>query len=492
MSNVYVWSDLHLGHKNIANFRPLLGLSSEEQHHLLYDSLAALNKRDTCYLLGDVCFDEYWLQKIAGVRCRTILICGNHDLNERSHKRDITMRDLVNSYDEVYSLYKYKGFWLSHAPIHPMELRGNGNIHGHCVDELTEILTQDGWKNHNEISTKDLVYNYNPTRDVWELDNINDVIKIDNYHGRVFEFKGKGISMRVTDAHKVVFSTKHRKFVEEPAHQAFAREKLIFTKSFQFNGPGINLSDKNLKIMILLAADGSITKYGLARVRLSKKRKISRVEDLLNEGIKIPYSKNVDKLGMTTINFRLPEELKDFNIKGLDKKLVKCNRKQAEIIKETYSWTDGNKDTIFTSKKEEVDILQHLFVKNGFACKVYSREGHGFSTKPSYQLSVTDKTTQLCTKVSSRVIESYVDSELFWCISTSNGNFMARRGGSAFLTGNCHPYWMLNSAGNVDNRYISVCVEYAGDRPLLFNDAISLDYWKHCVKRHEELKDRRD
>jgi hypothetical protein len=41
------------------------------------------------------------------------------------------MKDLVNVYDKIYSLYKYKEFWLSHCPIHPEELRGKKNIHGH-------------------------------------------------------------------------------------------------------------------------------------------------------------------------------------------------------------------------------------------------------------------------------------------------------------------------------------------------------------------------
>ena len=56
---------------------------------------------------------------------KKILICGNQDLDHH------TMKDLVEAYDEVYALKKYKEFWLSHAPIHPDELRGKVNIHGH-------------------------------------------------------------------------------------------------------------------------------------------------------------------------------------------------------------------------------------------------------------------------------------------------------------------------------------------------------------------------
>ena len=43
----------------------------------------------------------------------------------------IPMKVLCEYFDEVHSLYKWHEFWLSHCPIHPDELRGKVNIHGH-------------------------------------------------------------------------------------------------------------------------------------------------------------------------------------------------------------------------------------------------------------------------------------------------------------------------------------------------------------------------
>ena len=37
----------------------------------------------------------------------------------------------VGKFNRVGALFKYKEFWLSHAPIHPAELRGRKNVHGH-------------------------------------------------------------------------------------------------------------------------------------------------------------------------------------------------------------------------------------------------------------------------------------------------------------------------------------------------------------------------
>jgi len=126
MSAVYFLSDLHLAHKNICKFRE--GFTSVEQHNALIKENyhKRVTKRDTVYFLGDVAFDK---ESLADVKtwagAKKILICGNHDLDHH------TMKDLVEVYDEVYSLKKYKEFWLSHAPIHPDELRGKVNIHGH-------------------------------------------------------------------------------------------------------------------------------------------------------------------------------------------------------------------------------------------------------------------------------------------------------------------------------------------------------------------------
>lgn len=126
MSGRYIISDLHLSHKNISNFRDN-GLTSEEQWDKAYEGLTIANKRDILFLLGDIAFSKYWLDKIKELPCQNkILIVGNHCL-----QGGITMRDLVDTYEQVYSLHKYKGFWLSHAPIHPMELRGKRNIQGH-------------------------------------------------------------------------------------------------------------------------------------------------------------------------------------------------------------------------------------------------------------------------------------------------------------------------------------------------------------------------
>ena len=127
MATVYFMGDAHLDHKNITKFRTQFS-SVEEHNQIIKENFhKVVTKRDLVFMLGDMCFSREALEDIKTWKCeRKILICGNHDLEQ-----GITMRDLCNTYDAVYSLKRYKDAWLSHCPLHPNELRGKKNIHGH-------------------------------------------------------------------------------------------------------------------------------------------------------------------------------------------------------------------------------------------------------------------------------------------------------------------------------------------------------------------------
>lgn len=132
MSFMYLTSDLHLGHRSVHKYRTQFS-SAEEHHEAVFDNTAsAVNKRDTLWLLGDVAFDRYWLERIKGIRCHKVLVCGNHDRD-----RNITMKDLCEVYDKIYALQSHRNMWFTHCPIHPQEIRGReAVIHGHLHDKL--------------------------------------------------------------------------------------------------------------------------------------------------------------------------------------------------------------------------------------------------------------------------------------------------------------------------------------------------------------------
>lgn len=139
MSRLMITSDLHLGHNNICKYRTEFA-TAEEHHETLFENLAAnVNKRDSLIMLGDMCFSKEWLERIKTIKCaKTTLIVGNHDLEFGIH-----MRDLVETYDAIYSLWSKRNFWFSHAPIHPQEMRGKkANIHGHLHGNMVWKRTE--------------------------------------------------------------------------------------------------------------------------------------------------------------------------------------------------------------------------------------------------------------------------------------------------------------------------------------------------------------
>lgn len=83
-----------------------------------------ITKRDIVYVMGDAAFTQGGLDSIGELAGRKLLVRGNHDL--------LPTEAYLEVFEEVYGLLAYKGMWLSHAPMHPTELYGRTNVHGHC------------------------------------------------------------------------------------------------------------------------------------------------------------------------------------------------------------------------------------------------------------------------------------------------------------------------------------------------------------------------
>ena len=116
-------SDLHLGHKNILKYDTQFQSIQEREEKLIDDWNSVVHKRDVVYVLGDALFDYYHARVIAKLKGRKLLIMGNHDT--------LPAAQYLSVFDDIRGPITYKKTWLSHQPIHPSELRGRCNIHGH-------------------------------------------------------------------------------------------------------------------------------------------------------------------------------------------------------------------------------------------------------------------------------------------------------------------------------------------------------------------------
>lgn len=128
---VYFISDLHLGHKKILQFSSEWreGNTIDEHDEWIVEQWnSVVRKNDVVYLLGDVAFSRDGLAKCERLNGFKKLIMGNHDQFRVEDYTAVGFRVLGG-------MIKFKGFWLSHAPVHPAELRGCKNIHGHVHSE---------------------------------------------------------------------------------------------------------------------------------------------------------------------------------------------------------------------------------------------------------------------------------------------------------------------------------------------------------------------
>lgn len=142
----WVISDLHFGHKNILKYSGALrgGTTSEEHDEWIISQWNSVVKKcDLVYVLGDAAFNLEHYKKFKRMKGQKMLARGNHDVNN--------VRHLTEYFADVFGIMSYRGtFWLSHAPIHPAELRGRFNIHGHV--HQNSILGPDGQPDRRYIN----------------------------------------------------------------------------------------------------------------------------------------------------------------------------------------------------------------------------------------------------------------------------------------------------------------------------------------------------
>jgi calcineurin-like phosphoesterase family protein len=120
-------SDLHLQHKNCAEWR---GFSSLDEHdEFIIDNWnSRVRDKDKVIITGDVCFQTNNLNILSELNGIKHLVLGNHEHTSVSRYQ--------NFFNKISSLLTYANkLVLTHIPIHPSQLKhrylDHVNIHGH-------------------------------------------------------------------------------------------------------------------------------------------------------------------------------------------------------------------------------------------------------------------------------------------------------------------------------------------------------------------------
>ena len=123
---VWIFSDPHFSHANLIHrYRGFKDIKSHDDM-IIENWNKIVGKRDKVYLLGDLSMGKDVSDLLLQLNGNITLVCGNHE--KVGHIKTYLNNGAI---DYVAGIIKHKGYWLSHAPIHPSELRGCKNIHGH-------------------------------------------------------------------------------------------------------------------------------------------------------------------------------------------------------------------------------------------------------------------------------------------------------------------------------------------------------------------------
>lgn len=137
MADVYLISDLHLGHKWMAHHR---GFQDEfyMNEHIIEKWNKVVGKRDIVYVLGDLTMnsDKYYYE-LDRLKGKKRVVMGNHDNYKDVHK-------LLEYVEYVGGAIKYKGNILTHIPIVDEEAKMfryniHGHVHEHTLDSQLHI-----------------------------------------------------------------------------------------------------------------------------------------------------------------------------------------------------------------------------------------------------------------------------------------------------------------------------------------------------------------
>lgn len=138
---------LHLGHEAVARWRGFED-SNEQDDYLISQWNKVVDTKDLVYILGDVTMNtsEHYY-KLDLLKGRKIVVLGNHD-----NPRDV--KELLNYVETVAGMIDYKGFCLTHCPIHPSEIhfyRGNIHAHIHHKNKLEHFFTSSSYLDDDAV-----------------------------------------------------------------------------------------------------------------------------------------------------------------------------------------------------------------------------------------------------------------------------------------------------------------------------------------------------
>lgn len=330
---------------------------------------------------------------------------------------------------------------------------------GGCVDKDTEFLSPQGWKKISEWEEGDKVLIVDKEWNAWFCNPIRYIKEPCN---RMYMFKNKRLNMMISSDHRVIYINKgymyKDKKYEDSVHemsgeQLYSRFRSNATgirarlpSAFHYDGPGIDMTEGELRLQVAVMADGRIVKEGkdnYTQMRFVKERKYKRLLWLCETfGLRYkdngsrPCSKYASGVEYEVIVWPKTKE------KTYTSRYYNCSQEQLQIIlEESYFW-DGcvNENCVVTTtKKETADFIQFAIHATGqlsgwkndlrhenacYSVRSYKRTTVGLGMDPRCEKTTTAE-------------EVPTQDGYKYCFTVPTGMWVMRRDNKILITGNC-------------------------------------------------------
>lgn len=314
-----------------------------------------------------------------------------------------------------------------------------------CFDADTEYLGVDGWKKISDYQQGEKVTQFNPETGCGEFVYPQRYID-EAYTGEFIHFKTKyGIDQMLTPDHRCLVYKYDRSYTFNKTEVVLAehihkkhmalqngyRHRFLTTFGAQNRGSSNYLPDADLRIMVMVCADGNFPKQGsnTCNLNFKKSRKIDRAKYLL-DCAQIVYEEFDYSDGRTRIKFDAPATFKTLN-------LWDSSVHQIEIIcDEVLHWDATGKDmTFFSRDKETIDFVQYCFTVTGRRASIttdHRDDGIDYRVVISDKVKVGINGTP---KTDSTIVTQHSGRK--YCFTVPSSFLVMRRGGNIFVTGNC-------------------------------------------------------
>lgn len=317
-----------------------------------------------------------------------------------------------------------------------------------CLPATTEVLTPRGWVAISEAPDEIMVYDPSTYTGRFEK---SEHVRYQCPEGFHRFYTAYSMDMVVSDEHRVFYQTYYSQrrgsnqwFVatgRELAEQwesGVHRSMRIPTQFKYTGGKGVPLSDAELRVQVMLSADGHLPSAGhKAAVTVRKECKKERVRQLLSSA-GIVFSESSYKSRPTEVTFRfVPPQW----TKQLSSYYDATSEQLAVIAEECLLWDGhrGHKGSYYcTTDKSNADFIQFAFAATGQSTIINidsHRKNEEYATVYRVMVGEHNKTAWVNTKTAEYEHVESVDGYKY-CYTASTGMFVARNNGKIFCTGN--------------------------------------------------------